>query len=413
MNAKVTVCRDRRNEHKPHIVRWYGDYDPHTGRQRRYCKSFRLKAEAEHFAAQKTVEFTQGARRDKPQEVTLSNFCRDWLHTRKSELRQASLESYENTIARLEDFFGRDCKLHNIDTQRAAAFVAEQRSRTIGHKGKELSEASREQIKRNCKCLFGTAVEWELLSKNPFKALRLKKVVSKRWYRVTVKEYFALLDAAPSLREKVAYALLYTSGARVGAVFSLMWNDIDFERGRLVISNRDGTTDMPPFKVKDHEARRIPLPKHTIDLLTEWQAQAPEGVPYILLTKERYQIVKTKWQQLRKEGKPWRNRYMINNILRNFKVHYKRAGIKPVGKLTIHTLRKCCGQNWADNLPMNVVKELMGHSSIATTQEFYTQVDADHEAKAARIIDEMLKGSQDVSQTYQPISAKNGDDVNV
>ena len=46
----------------------------------------------------------------------------------------------------------------------------------------------------------------------------------------------------------------------MGEAFSLTWNDIDFERGRLVISNRDGTVDMPPFKVKDHEARRIPLP---------------------------------------------------------------------------------------------------------------------------------------------------------
>jgi integrase len=84
---------------------------------------------------------------------------------------------------------------------------------------------------------------------------------------------------------------------------------------------------------------------------------------------------------------------MVNNVLREFKRHIKRAGIKPVGKLTIHTLRKSCGQNWADNLPMNVVKELMGHSNIATTQEFYTQVDSDHEAKAARVIQELLESA--------------------
>lgn len=70
---------------------------------------------------------------------------------------------------------------------------------------------------------------------------------------------------------------------------------------------------------------------------------------------------------------------MINNVLRNFKTQYKRAGIKPVGVLTVHTLRKCAGQNWADKLPMNVVKELMGHSDIATTQKYYNQVDEDRE----------------------------------
>jgi len=176
-------------------------------------------------------------------------------------------------------------------------------------------------------------------------------------------------------------------------LFSLTWSDIDFENGRLVIANREGTADMLPFQIKDHETRRIPLPTHTIDLLTEWQTKAPECVPYILLTKERYERVKAKWQLLRKEGKPCRNRYMVNNVLRDFKEHLKRAGIKPIAKLTIHTLRKSCGQNWADHLPMNVVKELMGHSKVETTLEFYNQVDSDHEAKAANVIQKLIENA--------------------
>lgn len=54
--------------------------------------------------------------------------------------------------------------------------------------------------------------------------------------------------------------------------------------------------------------------------------------------------------------------------------------------MTIHTRGKSCGQNWAHNLPMNAVKELIGHSNIETTAEFYNQVDAQHEAKAEAVI---------------------------
>lgn len=402
MTVKTTICFDKRNKKKPHIVRWYGNFNPHTGKQRRYAKSFRLKVEAEQFAAQKTVGFARGAKRDRQGDVSLGDYCKTWLRDRRPDLQPASIECYRNTIKRLEDFFGKDNRLQNIDSKKARSFISEQKSRAIGHEGKELSDASREQIKRQCKTIFATAVEDGDLAGNPFKNIKAKKLATKRWYRVKVKEYFDLLNAAPSLRVKVAYALLYTSGARMGEAFSLTWSDIAFENGRLIIANREGTTNMPEFRIKDHEARQIPLPKHTIDLLTEWQAQAPEGVPYILLTKERYELVKAKWHRLRKEGKPWLNRYMVNNVLRNFKGHYKRAGIKPVGKLTIHTLRKCAGQNWADYLPMNVVKELMGHSDIATTQKYYTQVDSDHEAKAARVIQELLE--KDVSRTYEPIS---------
>ena len=36
MTTKVGICRDRRNKARPWAVRWYGEYDPSTGRQRRY-----------------------------------------------------------------------------------------------------------------------------------------------------------------------------------------------------------------------------------------------------------------------------------------------------------------------------------------------------------------------------------------
>ena len=78
--------------------------------------------------------------------------------------------------------------------------------------------------------------------------------------------------------------------------------------------------------------------------------------------------------------------------------------------MTIHTLRKCAAQNWADHLPINVVKELMGHSSIATTQEYYSQVDSDHEAKAARVIQNLLsENKSDVQLTYEPKNKENSE----
>ena len=118
----------------------------------------------------------------------------------------------------------------------------------------------------------------------------------------------------------------------------------------------------------------------------------------------------------RKEGKPWINRYMVNKVLRDFKSHYRRAGIKPVGKLTIYTLRKSCGQNWADNLPMNVVKELMGRSKVEKTLEFYNQIDAQHEEKAANVIQRLIEGAgkgnnsdkTDAKMTPEPISRQIG-----
>ena len=48
------------------------------------------------------------------------------------------------------------------------------------------------------------------------------------------------------------------------------------------------------------------------------------------------------------------------------------------------------GQNWADYMPINVVKEWMGYRKISTTQESYNQVDKGHETKAALLTQNLI-----------------------
>ncbi len=400
MANNIGLYRDPRRK-KPWVVRWQGEYNPATGKQKFYSKAFRTKAEAEDFKSEQRHQFNKGVPRDKRRKETLGTFCKNWLMTRKSELKPASFELYEQTVKRLTDYFGASVSLKNVTQQDAAEFISKQVNMSSHSKGAALSDWSREQIKRHCRTIFGAAVDWGLLVVNPFKALRSKKLATKRWYRLTVAEYHALLEIVPSLQEKVAYALFYTAGLRLHEGFALTWDCIDFENGIVVVNNREGTETVPEFSIKDHEKRRIPLPPHTIDLLTQLHAEVSEKVPFILLTKERFERVQVKWQQVCEQGKPWKNRYLVNNVLKKFKKYYKRAGIKPVGKFTVHTLRKCAGQNWADYLPMNVVKELMGHSNISTTAEFYNQVDRDHEMKAARVIQNLLESNKGVNKVNE------------
>jgi len=216
---------------KPWLVRWFGEYDAETGRQRRYCKSFKRKADAEKFRAAKTHEFMQGIERDKKPDARFGAFCEDWLTSRKTELQPASYDLYAMTVKRMNEYFGEEALLKDITPRNAALFLAAQKNRSKESEGMDLSEWSREQIKRHGKTIFQTAVDWGNIQKNPFRTLRRKKLALKRWHRITTKEFFALLDVAPTLRWQAFYALAYTSGARFGELFSLTWTDIDFETG--------------------------------------------------------------------------------------------------------------------------------------------------------------------------------------
>lgn len=98
MVRKIGIYKDPRNKSRPWVCRWYGDYDPKIGKQKRYIKSFARKGDAEEFAAEQTTEFKRGERRDKPKEIKLGEFCKDWLKTRKPELKPGTMVIYENTM---------------------------------------------------------------------------------------------------------------------------------------------------------------------------------------------------------------------------------------------------------------------------------------------------------------------------
>ena len=114
----------------------------------------------------------------------------------------------------------------------------------------------------------------------------------------------------------------------------------------------------------------------------------------MLLTEEQYERVVKKWRRYRKAGKEWKNRYMVNNVGRDFKVHAKRAGIEFTAKFTVHTFRKTCAQNWADRLPANVVKFYLGHSDMNTTNKFYSIVDQSHLNLTRNVMAEILESDK-------------------
>ena len=401
MTKKIGLYKDK----KQWRVRWFGRYDPGTGKTKRYSKLFERKVDAEKFQEKVKAEFGQGVERD-PSNETLKTYAERWLHSKIQieGLRPATVLLYEVTFERLYGFFGPDRPLRNIDRNEAKDFLAN--VKPAGKCKKPLSDWSKHRVLRHCKTLFSEVVKDGVISVNPFTNIKMRCGLPSEWYYLKPVEFHKLLDVTPTLREKVLYCLAYTGGLRESEALSLYWTSIDFDKGMVCIKNRQATEDCPPFYVKDTDTRGIPLPKFTLDLLTQLQLESPEGVPFVLMDKQADMTIRNKWKQSREQGKDWFNRNLANNVLRDFQRRVEQAGIDTAGKnLTVHTLRKCCIQNWANSLPMNVVKELAGHSDIETTNRFYSTVDEEHLKAAAKIGDELL--ATDLKLTFSTVSEEN------
>jgi len=398
---KVIIVKDTRSiRKKPWIVRWYGEYDPASGKQKRYSKSFRTKAQAENFQAQKQGEFDQGELRD-AQNITLSELSKEFTKSRKHILRPSTLANYQITINQLLDYFSSSCLINTISRQRAEQFIS---SRKIVHpdhlkSGKQLSAWGRNSHQKNSHAIFNAALDWGYLKINPFDKIKPVKAAKRQWHYFTAEEFQSLLGKTSEFRLECLYAVMYGCGLRIGEALNLLWNgrDIDFAGNRIHVKNRRATSKIPPFHIKDHEDRSIPLPQWLSNMLIELQNQSNPGCPFVFLTSARWERVQEKWANMRKTGKSaqWQNRDLCNNVLRNFQVHCQMAGISTDEKLTLHCLRKSYAQNLADHgTPIATLKKLMGHSSIRTTEEFYLRSTDANEERAREVMEEVFAAGE-------------------
>lgn len=393
MTRKVGIYKNPRSRGRPWVVRWFGEYDPTKDKQRHYSKSFARKRDAESFCAAKQTELDHGGTRDKPQDITVGEFVERFLESRVRTRRPATRYNYRLTLGQLAEFVGQHTPLRMVTPEVADSFIATRRR--TAKSGDGYSPWSRNRQLGNVKTAFKAAVRWSYLSANPFVDISPHKAAPRRWHHLRPDELRSILDVVPDTRWRAFYLLAYTSGARFGELFNLAWSDFDFSRGSVTIRSRPGSKATPPFEVKDHEARALLLPKQTLEALLAWQAEAPEGVPYVLLTADRWRSVEEKWRRIR--ATEWQNRFMVNNVVRDMRVHVRRAGLQLTVPLTVHTLRKSFGQNHANaGTPMHVLQGLMGHREITTTREFYLQAaDANEREAAARYESLMSAGGNE------------------
>lgn len=180
----------------------------------------------------------------------------------------------------------------------------------------------------------------------------------------------AVLDGAAMPHVRVAMVLMLATAARVGAVLSLTWDRVDFERGKIHLTD-------PADKTIRKERASVPMNGMARAALIE--AQRGATTDYVI-----------EWA-----GKP------VASIKRGIATAAKNAGVEGI---SAHVFRHTAAVWMAEqNVPMPRIAQYLGHRDSKVTERVYARYSPDHLRSEADILDLGIwsAGSTDKAGTSQ------------
>lgn len=162
-----------------------------------------------------------------------------------------------------------------------------------------------------------------------------------------IKYLFDTIDRSSFLgiRNYAVYALMYQIGLRVGEVFNLNLDSIDFNNKTIEVIG------------KGKKIRVLPLTEEMAKVISEW----------IAIRKNFFNSEKSNALFISKKG----NRLAIRTMEDNFKKLIAKADFKTNFNITCHTLRHSFASHLNDeDVDILVIQSLMGHSSPRSTQPY-------------------------------------------
>lgn len=351
------------NGHKAYVIRWARGKKKTLGRvgivtlDRARKEAIQYLAEANEHGEPLSV--AQG--RISGAMPTLERFLTDtfepWAiehHRDATNGNRAIRHSFEDLLT---------LPLNTIDTKRVELI------RTAWLRAGRAPSTANRNITR-LRGVLSRAVEWGVLDENPLKVRKLKVDDRSRVRYLSTDEEAALREAMETRsgemrdardsanrwrmkRQKDLMAdlrdirfvdhleplvlLSINTGVRRGEAFNLTWADVDLKNKLITV---EGDTS------KSGQTRHIPLNREALETLTKWREQgAPKGFVFPGQNGSRLDNVKKSWAGLLKLAKVERFRW--HDLRHTFASKLVMAGV-----------------------PLNTVRDLMGHSDIKMTLRY-------------------------------------------
>jgi integrase len=356
---------------------WVVDYRDGAGKRR--MKTFAKKRDADAFQARAKVEVREGVHVADSATVTVAEAGALWLTSCEARgLERATIDSYRQALRfHIEPHIGR-LKLSQLSAPTIRRFEDALRA---GEDGKPRSAAMVRKVRGALSIMLGDAMERGVVNRNVARELRARRTggtdrKQEKRQRGKLKpgvgiplpsEIAAILRAAEQMTPR-RHAMLVTAiftGLRASELRGLRWADVDFDRRELHVRQRADRYNAIGRPKSAAGERAIPVPPMALNVLRRWRLACPASDLGLVFPTARGTV--TQLADLSTRG-------LVPACIAAGVVNADGSA-KYTG---LHSLRhffaSWCINRKADGgleLPVKVVQERLGHSSIVMTADRY------------------------------------------
>ncbi|HEX7126642.1 MAG TPA: site-specific integrase [Thermodesulfobacteriota bacterium] len=249
---------------------------------------------------------------------------------------------------------------------------------------KKLSETTIRQVHAVLHRALRVAVKKGLLGRNVADAVETPKPARHTVQPLDEAKTIALVEATAGTPLGMPVLLAVMTGCRRGELLALRWRDVDLDAGRLTVrqsleQTKAGLRFKPP---KSGKPRAVALPAAAVAALKKHRAKQAET---LLQLGKRLGDDDLVLAQV--DGTPW----PPDRLTRAFRDFLIRAKLP---RMRFHDARHGHASHLLrQGVPLKVVSERLGHSTIGITADLYTHVLEGMDREAADKLDAALKGA--------------------
>ncbi|MHB8871676.1 MAG: tyrosine-type recombinase/integrase [Candidatus Doudnabacteria bacterium] len=286
----------------------------------------------------------------KKEVVTLRFFTEEYGRMIKLNRSKSYYVSVCSSFKHLIEFFGYGKSIQTIGLKDVENFLTHLQQNITKTSSSSRGEGYRVYF-RTLKAAFNKAKDWGYVKENYFTKIKLPKRQKLAPVFINSEQLSAINDHVKNEIVKDVVVFAFYTGMRLNEIVNLRWKNVDLNK-RIITVGDD------KFLTKGRNQRFIPICEETFSIV--------EKKKYKKIVPIRNDFVFCKSNGVRYTG---------DYISKIFKLACKAANLD--NAIHFHSLRHSFASNLVQRgVPLYTIKELLGHSSISTT-EIYSHLNMD------------------------------------